>query len=114
MTTRMIVLVWALAALVVAPGAAAEAAVPLEIDGAPITRIVASHPLAAELAVAGQAAAFVGEGGTWTPAGTDLPLGSLVRGGGESQTWLAGEQPGCMMGGGTALMQRSADNGATW
>jgi hypothetical protein len=114
MTSRIIVLVWALAALTLAPGAAAHENHPLEIEGTAITGIVTTHPLAQEFAVTGQDALFVGDGSTWTAAGTTVPPGNLVWGGGESQTWLVGDHPGCMMGGGTAPMQRSADQGATW
>jgi hypothetical protein len=114
MTSRIIVLIWALAALALAPGAAAHDNHPLEIEGTAITSIVTTHPLAPEVAVGGQEALFIGDGSTWTAAGTTVPVGQLVWGGGESRTWLAGDQTGCMMGGGTAPMQRSADQGETW
>ena len=92
----------------------AQSPEPLEIEGEPMTNLVTSHPLPTTFAVTSSSGVYVGNGSSWSPIKASVAAATHVWGGDESTTWLAGEAPDCMMGGGTRPMQRSDDNGATW
>ncbi len=86
---------------------------PIEIDGDPVSRIVASTT-AGDPRVAGDDGLYEHSESGWSKVAPSPPLGRLVGGGTESGLMMAGDHEPCGRGGSSMVLQRSADNGQTW